>query len=88
PGVRKERGKSWKMTEFVIKSGDLVRRSDGSLGVTVSVSGLEVEVLFGDGLREIVDVRELEVIAFKPGSEIPANFVEMVEAYKRGRGFG
>ena len=71
-----------------MQEGDLVQRlSDGALGVTFSISGLEAELLLADGSREIVSVRDLTVVPFKPGSGIEANFVEMVKAYVTLRGF-
>jgi len=71
-----------------MQEGDLVQRlSDGALGITVSISGLEAELLLGDGLREIVSVRDLAVVPFKPGSGTPSNFVEMTNAYVTLRGF-
>ena len=72
-----------------MERGALVQqRTDGAIGIVISVNGLDAEVLFGDGLREIVDVRMLGVVQFKRGAEIPACFVEMVDAYVRERGFG
>ena len=72
-----------------MNKGDLVRqRTDGAIGIIISVNGLEAEVMFGDGLREIVDVQILNVVQFKPGAQIPACFVEMVDAYVTSRGFG
>ncbi len=71
-----------------MQEGDLVRRlGDGAFGVTISISGLEAEVLFGDGLREIVSVDDLTVVPFTPEAGIPANFVEMAKAYVSLRGF-
>lgn len=68
-----------------MNKGDLVQSADGKLGIVISINGLDAEVLFCDGEREIVDIRGLAVVLFKP--ETPANFVAMVDAYIRGRGF-
>jgi len=71
-----------------MEKGNLVqRRQDGALGIVIGLYGEETEALFGDGLREIGDSHNLRVVPFKPGAGIPANFVEMVEAYLTLRGF-
>ncbi len=72
-----------------MEKGNLIRQlTDGAMGIVISVNGLEAEVMFGDGLREIVDARMLRVVQFKPDAQIPACFVEMVDAYVKSRGFG
>ena len=71
-----------------MEKGDLVRCiKDDAVGITISTSGLEVEVLFGDGMRGIEQSANLNVIPFKPRVAIPANFTEMVDAYLILRGF-
>ena len=72
-----------------MEKGNLVqRKQDGALGIIVSIHEAEAEILFGDGLREIEELPGLTVIPFKPRAVIPANFIEMVEAYQTLRGFG
>ena len=71
-----------------MEKGDLVRReTDGAYGIVISDNGAEAEVLFGDGLREMVDARELARVRFKLGANIPASFIELVDAYITCRGF-
>ena len=71
-----------------MEKGNLVQRvEDLALGIIISINGLEAEVLFGDGLREIVNADGLTVIPFKPRAVIPANFIEMVDAFVTLRGF-
>jgi len=72
-----------------MEKGNLVQRNqDGALGIIVGIHEAEAEILFGDGLREIEELAGLTVIPFKPKAVIPANFIEMVEAYQTLRGFG
>ena len=71
-----------------MEKGDLIRRqTDRAKGIVISVHGVEAEVLFGNGLREIVAVNLLREIEFKPNTQIPACFVELVNAYITCRGF-
>jgi len=71
-----------------MEKGDLVRReADRAFGIVISDNGDDVEVLFGDSLREIVDMRELAQVRFKIGETIPASFPELVDAYIKCRGF-
>ena len=74
--------------ERSMEKGDLIRReADGAFGIVISDNGADAEVLFGDGLREIVDARELAQVRFKLGATIPASFPELVDAYIKCRGF-
>ena len=71
-----------------MEKGDLVRReTDGAYGIVISDNGADAEVMFGDGLREIADARELASVHFKLGANIPASFPELVDAYITCRGF-
>ena len=71
-----------------MEKGDLVKReTDGAFGIVISDNGADAEVLFGDGLREIADARELARVRFKSGANIPASFPELVDAYITCRGF-
>ena len=71
-----------------MEKGDLVKReTDGAFGIVISDNGADAEVLFGDGLREITDARELAGVRFKWGANIPASFPELVDAFITCRGF-
>ena len=71
-----------------MEKGDLIQlQTDGAKGIVISVDGMDAEVLFGNGFREILDVHLLREIEFKPDSQIPACFVELVNAYITCRGF-
>lgn len=71
-----------------MQAGDLVQRvGNHSWGIVISINGLEAEVLFGDGSREIVPIWSLVAVLFKPDALIPASFPEMVDAYIKLRGF-
>lgn len=72
----------------VVKKGDLVRNTEGAIGIVLDIcneaeGSFWVEVFFGDGLKLFQLMKFLEVIPFKPGAEIPACFIELVNAYER-----
>lgn len=71
-----------------MERGDLVQSRDNhAMGIVLSLRESDTEVMWGDGLRELVDANGLVVVRFKPGATIPACFVEMVDAYCASRGF-
>lgn len=72
----------------MFEKGDLVRReTDGAFGIVISENGADAEIIFGNGLRELVDAKELARVRFKLGVTIPASFPELIDAYITCRGF-
>ena len=71
-----------------MQKGDLVQRmEDRRLGIVISINGAEAEIIFGDGSREIVPVEDLVAVAVQHNYTEPVNFIDLVKAYVRLRGF-
>jgi len=71
-----------------METGNLVQRlEDGAFGIVLGTHESEAEVMFGDGLREIVPSNSFVIVPFKLGVGFPASFPEMVEAFLTLRGF-
>ena len=69
-----------------MEQGDLVQRIENrKLGIVISINGAEAEVVFGDGSREIILVEDLAEVHHNHME--PVNFIDMVKAYVRLRGF-
>lgn len=68
-----------------MKAGDLVRcKVQGQMGIVLSeLNGSKIVVFMGDGLTIEDDIDCWEVVPFNNFGAIPANFNELVEAYKK-----
>lgn len=70
----------------MMNKGDLVK-CKGEMGVVLAVGsrGEKARIMMGDGLTVEEAQADCEVVRFSESTVIPANFIELVEAYEVSR---